>query len=971
MLLSFPTLCVLAWAGSAHEEGTQFFELRIRPLLAEHCVRCHGPNKQRAGLRLDSLDELLTGGDQGPAVVPGDPDQSLLMQAVSYEDEFFQMPPPGKLASGSIENLRAWIEMGAPGPRGKALAAAKDEFDLEARRREQWAFQPLAVAYPPDVGDESWASSQLDRFILARLEEAQLRPAPAVDRRRWIRRASFVLTGLPPAPEEVEAFVRDPAPHARERVVDRLLASPQFGERWARHWLDLVGYAETRGHEFDYPLPNAWQYRDWVVRALNSDLAYDAFLREQMAGDLIAPARLHPETGANESVLGTGFWWLGEEAHSPVSTRADQCDRSARRIDAWTRATLALTVACARCHDHKFDPISQRDFYALAGFQLSSTYRQVRFETMEANRHIAAQLEELHDEVQEPLSRSLGMDLRAEVHTAGAHCESPGRVIVDYLRSDSPTPILQDGFAFVRRAPGEFDLSQDPEHPVREFWMQGAAVFDPAWDVLALAEDSEVEPGSLDWPRSGRTLLTPTFTLELGQLHMLVRGAGHVWAAVDGHKMIHGPLHKALVHSWPAAAGFQWIELDLSDYVGHRLHLELSPAAEEHSGFAVARIVEAEQAPAQPATGFTRGVELGDEELMASKSAAATRRRELCARIQTHSRTAPALLDGSGADEFLLLRGNPQLPADPVPRRFLEALQGDSWETIETGSGRLELAHRLTDPGNPLPARVWVNRLWHHVMGRGIVATVDDFGRQGREPTHPELLDWLARRLIDAGWSTKLVLRELLLSSTFAMDSRPDPGAVEIDPGNELRHHWPLRRLEAEAIRDSILSVSGELDERRFGPPVPVHLTPFMEGRGRPEESGPLDGAGRRSLYLAVRRNFPTAFFEVFDAPPSTAVIGRRSRSNVPAQALALMNDPFVLEQAKRWAHCVCGWTLDESERIDRFYQQAFSRGPSQEEKDRAIAFLEERRGDRAAHATVWQDFAHALLQTKEFTYLR
>ena len=421
LLLPFVPTAAASVASSQDEAseaaGLAFFENRIRPLVAGSCTECHGPEKQKSGLRLDSREAMIVGGERGPAIAPGDVEGSLLLRAVSYTDEDLRMPPRTRLEPRQIADLTRWIEMGAPAPRGPATAGApREEFDLEARKAH-WCFQPVADPAPPAVADGAWPRDPLDRFVLRRIEEAGLVPAPEADRATWIRRVTFDLTGLPPTPPEVQAFLLDASEGAFERVVDRLLASPHFGERWARHWLDLVGYAETRGHEFDHVLPNAWHYRDYLIRAFNADLPYDRLVTEHIAGDLLAEPRLHSEEGSNESILATGFWWLGEEVHSPVSTRADECDRFAGRVDVIGRTFLGLTVACARCHDHKFDPITAADFHALVGFQQSAAYRQVRFETMQHNALVAGALAELAAERRLELMGGAAARLAAEVES--------------------------------------------------------------------------------------------------------------------------------------------------------------------------------------------------------------------------------------------------------------------------------------------------------------------------------------------------------------------------------------------------------------------------------------------------------------------------------------------------------------------------------------------------------------------------
>ncbi|HMF19220.1 MAG TPA: DUF1549 domain-containing protein, partial [Gemmataceae bacterium] len=398
----------------------EFFESKIRPMLAEHCFRCHSSTAKRlkGGLLLDSREGILKGGESGPVIVAGKPEKSRLIQAIRYTDVDLSMPPNAKLPGPVIADFTKWVKMGAPWPDDKSVSKApknKYDLDLPKRKREHWAWKSIQPAKIPEVKDTAWPRDAIDNFILAALEAKGLKPAPAADRRTWIRRVTFDLIGLPPTPEDAETFVKDTSKEAWEKVVDRLLASPHFGERWGRHWLDLVRYAETRGHEFDYPAPNAYQYRDYVIRALNADVPYHQFVLEHLAGDLLHRPRLHPKEGFNESILGTGFWFLGEQVHSPVDVCQDKADRFDNMLDVFGKTLLGLTVACARCHDHKFDAISTKDYYALSGFLESSSYRLVPFDTMEHNRKVAEEIWQNRQKARPALQKALGESARPSV----------------------------------------------------------------------------------------------------------------------------------------------------------------------------------------------------------------------------------------------------------------------------------------------------------------------------------------------------------------------------------------------------------------------------------------------------------------------------------------------------------------------------------------------------------------------------
>jgi cytochrome c553 len=1097
-----------AAAAPASGEGNEFFEKKVRPVLVEHCFRCHGNGRKKGSLSLQSRDELLKGGDSGPAAVPGRPEASRLVGAVGYKNVDLQMPPSGKLPDGAIRDLAEWVRMGAPWPVAPARAATGGgSFDLAGRKKAHWAWQPVRVATPPMVRDASWPRGEVDRFILARLQEKGLSPAPPADRRTWLRRVTFDLVGLPPTPEEIDAFLADRSAAAEARVVDRLLASPRFGERWARHWLDLVRYAETRGHEHDYTIANAFQYRDYVIRALNADVPYDRFVVEHVAGDLLEAPRRHPTRGFNESVLGTGFWFLGEEVHSPVDVAADEADRFDNRIDILTKTFLGLTVACARCHDHKFDAIRARDYYALYGFLQSSGYRLVRFDTCDAENRLARELAGLREQARDALGRVAAAGARPvatrladyllaarealadtpHVQATDIACQrrldaallarwtahlvqaarnegdpfhafaraatearswgevvhslaEAGRrhaarvasalrgaeVVIDYA-ARRPEDWMADGGAFgagpVR--PGDIRLEGTPGRPTYRVVERDVAEVDPLWPRLRVAAGSENDPGALGgmW-RAGRTLRTPSFTVGPGRVWYLVRGAGQAYASVHSHVMIAGPLHAGLVMGLQTGS-WQWVGHDLSRYRGCRAHIEFTP--HEGADFAVAMVVQAPVAPplaepTVPAVLDLLALEAASPESLAAgyqrlledvldSLAHGHRPRDNCARmagwllqrldlfdadgelahrvaatagpfvaeqarllgaLRVESRLAPAMLDGSGRDGREFIRGSAKAPGEVVPRRFLEALAGPDALAAGPGSGRLALARQITDPArNPLLARVLVNRVWHHAFGRGIVASVDNFGALGVRPTHPELLDWLAHRFVGDGWSIKRLVRLLVLSQTYRMSSA-DTAAEQEDPQNLLLHRMNVRRLEGEAIRDALLAVSGRLDARMYGPPVLVHLTEFQQGRGRPP-SGPLDGDGRRSVYLAVRRNFLSPLLLAFDTPIPFSTVGRRSVSNVPAQALILMNDPLVHQQAGQWARRVLAEAGTPRERVTGMYLRAFARPATAVELRRCLDFLDRQArvlGCRPVDEAAWADLAHAMVNTKEFLFL-
>jgi len=1067
---------------AADDAGVEFFEKKVRPILVARCFECHSGkiDKPKGGLRLDSLAAATKGGETGPAIVPGKPKESLLVDAINY-GELYKMPPKTRLPAEEVAALTKWIEMGAPWATEIAVGAStapKGEFNLAKRKAEHWCWQPLSNPEVPQIrNQQSENRNPIDAFILARLESKGLSSAPQADPRTLIRRVCFDLIGLPPSVKEVDEFLAAYSPSGEERaterqkdrerkafeaVVDKLLDSPQFGERWCRHWLDLVRYAESRGHEFDYNIPNAFEYRDYVIRALNADVPYDQFVVEHVAGDLLEKPRLHPQEDWNESIIGTGFWFLGEWCHSPVDIRKDECDRIDNQIDVFSKTFLGLTVACARCHDHKFDAISQADYYALAGYLQSSSYRLTRFETWKLDRKLAAEVAAIDAKHAARLSAQMARQLRPRIDELAARLAASddalkskltvadtnlrgARVIVDYGKLQ-PGQWQTDGFVYGLGPilAGQFvqgDLAGLPSFVAEFSGARNVGTFTES----ELAAGSDGDQGRLGgWLRAGRALKTPTWTLESGQVHYLIEGAGHVYAAVDSHAMINGPLHGELAKDAGNSGDLplRWITHDLSRYTGQRVHLEFSPK-ESGEDFSILMVVEGPERPSAPAlqpnfylaraleaasglpreksvdpfrTIFSETIDqLAANELAKDKHAKDRAKianwlisegqfnvsptREMIAigeeyvratldlpeRGRIQARVCLAMWDGTAVDENLLIRGNHKTIGPVVPRRLLEAIPcgaGSQPANSVNGSGRLELARQLVDPANPFTSRVMVNRIWQHLFGRGIVPSVDNFGVLGQQPTHPELLDFLAQQFIRDGWSVKRLIRSIVLSDTYRQSSGAGlqpaiQGAETADPQNVLFHRQNLRRLEGESIRDAILAISGRLDPTQFGPSVPVHLTPFMQGRGRPGTSGPLDGAGRRSIYIAVRRNFLSPMMLAFDTPIPLGTVGRRNVSNVPAQALILMNDPFVAEQSERWAKKVLADKVVSPEvRVAQMYEEAFARKPTAEESSAALAFLASQAREYGLSGAgdnerVWADLGHVIFNVKEFVLLQ
>jgi hypothetical protein len=1072
-----------ARAADPSPEAVEFFEKRIRPLLVENCFECHGAvKKPKAHLRLDSRSAMLKGGDSGPALVPGKPDASLIIKAVRFNDDL-RMPKRGKMPDQRIADLTAWVKMGAPWPGdgGNTDTNRPGDFNLQERRKH-WAFQPIKTVSPPAVKNKAWPRSPLDAFILAKLEAAGLSPAAAADKRTLIRRVTYDLTGLPPTAGELDSFLADASPDAYEKLVDRLLASPHHGERWGRHWLDLVRFAETGGHEFDFDLPEAYAYRDYVIRAFNADLPYDQFVVEHIAGDLLREPRRHPTRQFNESILGTGFWFFGESKHSPVDVRQDCADRIDNQIDVLSKTFLGLTVSCARCHDHKFDAITTKDYYALSGYLRSSRFQRAYIDAPEKTRSIVEQLRRLEAEARDIAVAASARTLSARLEQLSAYLlaqpDLPNRdgwikavQVIDANKADHPlhawlalagprSDPAPEKFAARRKELVERMKSQVTK---AEEMSAKAVVFEDfskdgfsGWFVTGAAfEAGPSTPADIVWQPDARmpvksvratgahsglisnqlqgALRSRTFTIDKKRIWYHVAGTGARFnLIIDGFQRIMDPIYGGLTFVVNHGDRLAWHGQDVSMWKGHRAYIEV---LDDGPGFAALDkvLLTDEGAPPEPPNplllkmlddpaltspealarkyqalfqeiiGQWRDGKLAsssyrldriallnwllqddvlsaipvappekEADLLAKLTDLANTKRRLEAAIPQPTR-ALAMTDGTGENEHVFIRGNHKNLGQEAPRAFLEAVAGAEQSAPARGSGRLELARRILDPADPLPARVMVNRIWQHHFGEGIVRSVDNLGILGERPTHPELLDYLAAEFVKQGWSIKKMHRLMLLSSTYRMASRSDARGDELDPQNKLLHRMPIRRLEAECIHDAMLAVSGRLVRAMHGPGVPPHLTPFMLGRGRPAVSGPLDGSGRRSIYITVRRNFLTPMFLAFDYPIPFTTIGRRSVSNVPAQALTMMNNPFVIQQAEIWAKRVLADKgLSAKERIVKMYVTAFCRPPTEAELTEALAFLDEqgRQYSKPDDPRAWTDLCHVLMNVKEFIFV-
>jgi cytochrome c553 len=720
----------------------EFFEKNVRHVLVANCFSCHGPEKHKGGLRLDSQAAMLAGGDSGPAMLPGKPDDSRLIKAIRYEGAI-HMPPGKKLPDEHIAALTAWVKMGAPWPANTATRPTQPtkEFQPTKQDRAFWSFQPVKDPALPAVANQAWPKRPLDRFILAPLEASAVQAVPAADKRTLLRRASFDLIGLPPTTEEMEEFLRDESPEAFARVVDRLLASPHYGERWARHWLDVARYGEDQAHSFQPKLyPFGYRYRDWVINAFNADMPYDRFLKEQIAGDLL------DDPGRDERLAALGFFALGPVYYGKAI--ADELDD---RIDTLCRGMLGLTVACARCHDHKFDPIPTQDYYSLAGIFASSQFKEYP---------------------------------QADPATAAA-----------FERAQAVLKTKTDALAALQQAEStrlsEAMLRDIARYMVAAWKLHSERKANPARTVAEVARREKLHDFVLErW-------LTYLFPAQADERPYLADWRKAL-AAADGTKDA-----EVAEKVRQAAEAFQ-------DYVVG-MYLGVGPWPDEEGRAALLQEIIANRSAllSIPRDQLEKLAPVEARKKLAEQRAEVDRLQKGLPKIPVvHSLTEGA----SPANIRVYIRGNPATPGDEAPRRFLAILSPERRSLFTNGSGRLELAEAVASKDNPLTARVIVNRVWAQHFGKGIVGTPSNFGSLGERPTHPELLDHLASRFMASGWSIKALHRDIMLSATYQLGSTFDATNYRVDPGNKLYWRMDRRRLEVEAWRDAMLAVSGNLE---------------------------------------------------------------------------------------------------------------------------------------------------------------
>ncbi|MDG3005018.1 PSD1 and planctomycete cytochrome C domain-containing protein [Paludisphaera mucosa] len=882
-------------ASCTEEPGADrdaFFEARVRPILVERCFGCHSAQAEslKGSLAVDSLEGLLKGGDLGPAVEPGKPEASLLIQAVGYEDDAVKMPPKQKLPDAEITVLRQWVAGGATFPKAVAAPAAKARGIDFVAARKHWSYQPVARREPPKVADASWPNSPIDPFILAKLEDAGLAPSPPADRRTLLRRVSYDLIGLPPTAEEIAAFEADRSDDAYAKVVDRLLASPRYGERWGRHWLDVARYADSKDGVLMYGddriRPYAYTYRDYVVRSFNEDAPFDRMIREQLAADAVAPKDEPWRLAA------MGFLTLGRAFDNNVHDQIDD------KIDVVSRGLLGLTVACARCHDHKYDPIPTADYYSLYG--------------VFAGAESPLELPLIDDPAKTPDRKAFEDDAAAKRAEIRKFLDDQYALLLeearkrggDYLYRAGTTPPdpLETAVFFMSLAPD--DLRPPITSRWRRFLKQRAVPSDPVfgpWSDLMTRDDpalaAEAPAVLAKWADRPAGIEPDT----LNPLVYSALSAAPIRSKADVAKAYADLLRRVYDEAKAAPP-------DPADKARRQV-LDVLYGPDGPSYFA--RALTQSYMSRSEKDGFYGKVVALDRTTV--KAADATPRAMVL--VDSDEPYAPRVF----------VRGNASQPGEAVPRRFLRILAGDAPRPFARGGGRLDLAEAIADPKNPLTGRVIVNRVWMHHFGEPLVSTPSDFGERSTPPSHPELLDDLTARFLEGGWSLKNLHRLIVLSSTYRQASVDRPDCRKVDPENRLHWRASRRRLDFEAMRDTLLFVSGRLDPTMHGKPVDVANDP---------------GNARRTVYGLVDRQSLPAVFRAFDFASPDASAERRPLTTVPQQALFGMNAPLVVEQARALAARPEVAGPSPAEAVRALYRMILARAPADDEAEMAGRFL-------------------------------
>jgi hypothetical protein len=935
-LRSFFTIALLGTLalGIGHAQTAaqlELFEKNARPLFAEKCQGCHNSKLKSGGIDFSSPTGIKDAASMGIFGKADEPEKSVIIKALSYENQV-KMPPQGKLPAETIAAIREWVAAGAPTP--AVTPSAGDSLNGTGVRpvalrgvitdadKNFWAFKPISQAAPPTPKQKDWAVNPIDQFVLANLEKNGLKPAPQADKTTLLRRATFDLTGLPPTEKELQDFLADKSPKAFEKVVDRLLASPRYGERWARHWLDVMRYADSTGSDEDHRYPHAWRYRDYVVQAFNDDMPYNQFVREQLAGDILA-ADSNSGVGYR-GIVATGFLALGKKALAQKDLPLKRYDVVDDQIDVTAKAFLGLTVACARCHDHKFDPIATKDYYQLAAV-FASTLSYAKGEE--------------GDPIQTPLA--------------------PPGVFETFKKQWSDYNAIEKKVSAIIDFDRDAQKNRDKAEPKIAASMQAAyRVYAKGETVVAVAADTNLDEKQLArWVEYLKDSKRP----ELAKWY----------AATDANrKDVAAEYQEDFRRS-----AYQY-DQDLSWWKQAQGNF---PNAGKIAGPHPRMTVEKD--PFFVATWQDRGplYRSRDEQMASLTPEKAKQAEALLAQAAEMEKTLPtkevpmacAVKEGPAVDQKVFVRGDYHNLGDPVARTVPAILRLSApAPEVKTNSGRLELADWIVDPRNPLPSRVMANRIWQGHFGDGIVRTPDNYGRLGERPSNPELLDYLAKTFMETGWSIKKMNRLIMLSKTYQMSAAYDEATKAKDPENRLVSHFPRQRLSIEEIRDAYLAMGGDLDLTMGGTLDPGVGTDGETSSGRismnPEKTN------RRSIYLPLRRsNLPT-LYTLFDFGDATTPEGHRNPTSVATQALFVMNSPLVIREAKNIADTVLKQETQSKRRVEEIYLRVLDRRPDANEIDKGLTYMSGFRSkwNTIDEETAWTSLTHALMASNEFIFV-
>jgi cytochrome c553 len=1048
--------------------SAEFFEARIRPVLVQHCYECHSADAKivKGGLLLDTAEGFRRGGDSGGVIVPGNNRESLLLQNLRYESG--EMPPRGRLPQSVIDDFAAWVDAGAVDPRTGGTAPVRPAIDLAAGRNF-WSFVPPRLPSLPELQDASRVKTPIDHFIFAGHESRQLTAAPFATRRELIRRASFDLLGLPPQPADVAAFLADSSPDAFNRMVDRLLASPHYGERWGRYWLDVARYSEDQAHTFSVtPNTNGFRYRDWVIEAFNRDLPFDEFIRQQIAADLIpsdAEQRL-------KNLPALGYFGLGAQYYKNTDAAKAAADELDDRIDTLTRGFLGLTVSCARCHDHKFDPIPQQDYYSLAGIFRSSRLHNaplVPEEQVRLHQQSQQRLKDLEQQVQKLVTDAAPRVRERRLSETSRYLQAAWLIQRRPAPDAKPPEVAAVATAWQLESGLlerwlQFIKSPEASHPQLKPWFStlelpvdntaGAAAAQAAGNIPAVVppavvaaadgfqrhlqllqksrngqataeEEAELArqapAGNARWasPLVNRSRPSVDIDVDLTgatQLHLVVTDGGNgpscdhadwarpVLVTTSGEVRLttlkwrmatasYGSINvDRNVNGNPLRIGGNPQEFGLGTHATSHIIYDLPAgtlrfrctagldnSGTDQGGDCGANATVQFRVYTEPPTDLQSAQNdllaqiTGENGVFAIDPAkleqhlAESERAELAARrseLETLRRDAPpmypiahVIVDAQPADMKVFLRGNPANEGEVAPRRFLRVIAGNDPPQFRTGSGRLELAAAIASRDNPLTARVIVNRVWQQHFGRGLVATPDNFGKLGELPSHPELLDYLAVKFMEHGWSLKWLHREILQSAVWQLASTRDAAAEEVDADNRFLWRMNRRRLDVEAWRDALLAVSGQLDPQFGGPSTNL-----------------ADAANvRRTVYAFISRHELDNMLRLFDFPDANITSATRAETTVPQQQLFVLNSPFMLNQARAFAARLQKEAGDDpAARIRLAFQLAFSREPTAGELQLGVDYVSatDAEGQPQNALTRWERYAQILLASNEFLYI-